>query len=211
MGSEGRFGCLTGSAQVKVLAKTIEPRLAAMAEKTPLKKTDAEGAWSSGLCACCGDRATALDPDCGLCCTICCLAPIPTGQLYERSVLKGLISRWGGRPPISGMVITMTLALLYVAFLICDMSAAMSPSAAALAPVFMTIYGVLALLVLCNVRKSIRKRDNIPPGCGGEACNDCCCSFWCWECTMCQIWRHEGVVFSKNYSLCSATGEPVSV
>ena len=77
-----------------------------MAEKTPLQKTDVEGAWSSGLCACTGDRATALDPDCGLCCTVCCLAPIPTGQLYERSVLKGLISRSG---EISGMMITMSL------------------------------------------------------------------------------------------------------
>ena len=174
-----------------------------MAERTPLKKTDVEGTWSAGLCGCMRD--------CGLCCTVCCLAPIPTGQLFERSVLKGLISRPGGRPPVSGMGITMTLALLYVCFLACDIAASSSVGAAVLGQVFMSMYGALALVVLCTVRRAIRKRDHIPPGCGGEACNDCCCAFWCWGCTMCQLWRHEGIGFSKNYSLCSSTGDPLAV
>ena len=44
------------------------------------------GRWEDGLCDCCSSP--------GICCVICCVDPIPTGQLYERSVRMGLIKRW---------------------------------------------------------------------------------------------------------------------
>ena len=56
-------------------------------------------------------------------------------------------------------------------------------------------------VVVTSARGAIRRRDGIP----GSDCEDCCCSFWCKDCTMCMIFRHEGVSGNK-YSLCSETG-----
>ena len=70
--------------------------------------------------------------------------------------------------------------------------------------IFMCIKAVL----LMQVRQRIRKRDGIPEmQCAG--CEDCCCSFWCQYCTLCQMARHEfvGVPGSgKQYQWCHPTG-----
>lgn len=56
--------------------------------------------------------------------------------------------------------------------------------------------------VVCCVRKSIRRRDNIKSNCCGDG-EDCLCALCCNPLAQCQIWRHEGVKWGKNYRLCS--------
>ena len=53
-------------------------------ESTPLKEPE-EGKWKSGLCGCFSN--------CCLCLAVCCCHPVTTGQLYELSVTKGVLTR----------------------------------------------------------------------------------------------------------------------
>ena len=62
----------------------------------------------------------------------------------------------------------------------------------------------VTLAIVGSVRKALRRRDNIPPKCCGEA-EDCCCAFWCSPFVQCQIWRHLRVAWA-DYTVCSPTG-----
>ena len=46
------------------------------------------GKWDASLCGC-------LD-DCGMCCAVLCCQPITTGQLYQRSTSRGMVSKQPG-------------------------------------------------------------------------------------------------------------------
>ena len=45
---------------------------------------------------------------------------------------------------------------------------------------------IVFTIIICVIRRSMRRRFNIK----GEACNDCCCSFFCCECVLCQMKTH---------------------
>ena len=77
-----------------------------------------------------------------------------------------------------------------------------APSAGAIAfDLFVAFFGVLILLILCRLRGKMRKRDRIP----GNCCEDLCCSWCCFYCTLCQLMRHEGLAEGR-YSILSPTG-----
>ena len=63
------------------------------------------------------------------------------------------------------------------------------------------------LVLLCQVRARIRKKDQIPESCcdGNGPCDDCCCIFCCTPCASCQMMQH---VTGGDYELCSETGTP---
>jgi Cys-rich protein (TIGR01571 family) len=64
---------------------------------------------------------------------------------------------------------------------------------------------VLALfffVVTMRLRSYIRNRYSIP----GSACGDCCCSFWCLHCTICQLARHTADYKNHPAACCSDTG-----
>ena len=57
-------------------------------ESTPLVKgepVDGEGKWKDDTCACFNG--------CGMCLTVLCCTSISIGQLYERTVQKGMLRR----------------------------------------------------------------------------------------------------------------------
>lgn len=67
--------------------------------------------------------------------------------------------------------------------------------------------GLLAAILTCLVRKSIRARDEIPSSYGGPGwLEDACCSYFCGCCVLMQIMRHEGLVGGGRYKLCTPDG-----
>ena len=67
----------------------------------------------------------------------------------------------------------------------------------------------MSCLIVCNVRKFIRRRDGIrEEHCQG--CEDIACATFCGWCTQCLLLRHEGLVGGK-YSLVSPIGTPLAV
>jgi Cys-rich protein (TIGR01571 family) len=75
-------------------------------------------------------------------------------------------------------------------------------------------FGVYILIAMCQTRRRIREKYNIPPtACGG--CDDCCCSFWCSCCTVNQMARHTNDYSAYPVECCSGacfnkTGQPPS-
>lgn len=67
------------------------------------------------------------------------------------------------------------------------------------------IYGLFVLVVLIRTRKYIRTKYQIPEN-SCQGCEDCCCSFWCGPCTICQIGRHTADYSRYSASCCSETG-----
>jgi Cys-rich protein (TIGR01571 family) len=65
--------------------------------------------------------------------------------------------------------------------------------------------GILSLfcfVVTMRMRSYIRGKYAIPGGC----CEDCCCSFWCTPCTVCQISRHTADFNAHPAACCSDNG-----
>ena len=75
-----------------------------------------------------------------------------------------------------------------------------------------TIVGWIEILILMfllfvtiRARQYIRNKYNIPEHtCKG--CEDCCCSFWCAPCTICQMGRHTADYSHYQATLCTENG-----
>ena len=72
------------------------------------------------------------------------------------------------------------------------------------------LYSIFVLIVMIRTRSHIRNKYQIPEQtCSG--CEDCCCSFWCSACTICQMARHTADYKTYKASCCSETGlEPMA-
>jgi Cys-rich protein (TIGR01571 family) len=187
-----------------------------------------KNAWSSGLCDCTADWCSCLAV---WCCTSC-----TTAQLFTRFFGAKLA---GFPPALMCMGITVFLLVAYSCQNYSAGVDTISPMASSPAvyeaddpwrrqlqmmaggasldipptPPLVSLLALLGslftILTVCQVRKSIRKRDGIPETtCQG--CEDVCCAACCNLCTQCIIFRHEGMVGGK-YSLCSPIGTPVQV
>jgi len=65
------------------------------------------------------------------------------------------------------------------------------------------LYGVYRLVIICQTRRAIRDKYNIPPGsCGG--CEDCCCAWICPGLTVCQMARHTNDYKEYDVDCCSS-------
>ena len=157
------------------------------------KREAPQGEWTDGVCNCCSD--------CGLCCCGLWCYPTLTGQIYERFARSGLFERLPGATCVS------VAALIWLLLVAGDILYGIPSDDG----VVMYIGGSLLFLgflvtltVVCTVRRAVRQRDDIPASCCGDA-EDCCCAFWCQQCSICQLFRHEQIR-CEDYQLCSPTG-----
>ena len=147
------------------------------------RATTPPGMWFEELCNCCND--------CCLCWASWCCTCITVPQLHERITgERGSCQKWS----------TILGSLLILASIFSTLGG-VSP----IMPVFQSltrfIYAVIICFLLCTVRQKVRHGDNIPPGCCGDDLEDCCCSWWCWCCTVPQMFHHLGVGGNHPYGL----------
>ena len=174
------------------------------------------GKWLTGLCDCFAEGC------CGVCCAVCWCSHITTGQLYQRTTSAGLVNAVKGANCLS---ITVALFILtginIMLWSVAEASyetkeygyktrSATMETLAGVAQIFGFFSSLITCLVVCTVRKAIRKRDGIAAANCGEDCEDCCCASFCNPCTQCQIFRQEKIDCAK-YQICSETATAVDV
>ena len=135
--------------------------------------TPPHGNFSSGLFDCLSVQPVNHCMQCaGLFCP-CVLA----GQLYER-----VMPAPGKCKPIIGVYFFLLVWVYIVPFTI--------PAMGLIAQLLNTIAHIGMAVLICMIRQKIRMRDEIQETtCAGS--EDCCCSWWCTPCTICQLMRHE--------------------
>lgn len=69
---------------------------------------------------------------------------------------------------------------------------------------FGLLFGIVTMVLVCQVRRRVRERHNIP----GNACEDCCCAYWCTCCVAAQMARHTADYDTYAGQCCSETGLP---
>ena len=94
----------------------------------------------------------------------------------------------------------------------CSTDKAMSALMSYLLYVLNLAFLVYIIISMCQTRRTIRDKYNIPPSCC-EGCDDCCCSFWCSCCTVNQMARHTNDYRAYPIECCSGecfnkTGQP---
>jgi Cys-rich protein (TIGR01571 family) len=62
------------------------------------------------------------------------------------------------------------------------------------------------LIITIKTRSYIRKKYAIRAQNCDESIEDCCCSFWCHGCTVCQMARHTANYDTYSAKCCSSTG-----
>jgi Cys-rich protein (TIGR01571 family) len=65
------------------------------------------------------------------------------------------------------------------------------------------LYGII---ITIKTRYYIRNKYAIRAQDCGESLEDCCCSFWCHGCTICQMARHTADYDTYSARCCSSTG-----
>jgi Cys-rich protein (TIGR01571 family) len=171
--------------------------------------------WADDMCNCCSD--------CSTCCATYWCLPIVTGQLYEK--VKG-------RPGTCGKVAALLFALTFIGAFARSIgenamkheveygqvdSGQMGNHGSTMVWGIISSVGgllsfagcVITIVLITAVRQTIRSKDQIKPGCCGNA-DDCCVATFCHCCAVSQMMRH---VLSKwmgrepsSYQLCSPTG-----
>ena len=72
---------------------------------------------------------------------------------------------------------------------------------------FGLLFSTFGVVLVCQVRRRVRERHNIPEGtCRG--CEDCCCAYWCTCCVAAQMARHTADYETYAGLCCSETGLP---
>jgi Cys-rich protein (TIGR01571 family) len=181
------------------------------------------GRWRDGLCDCCTF---------GCCHPVCCLTywcyPCSLGQVLHRMKLNVCAKPTsdGKYPATSAFKIFFGLAIaVYVLpFIVGTTVSTNSDSAATQSPVdsstgqystttsggdnididwlFRCAVYLLCFLVTMRLRTYVRERYSIP----GSCLEDCCCSFWCLHCTMCQLARHTADFRTHPAGCCTDNG-----
>lgn len=162
--------------------------------------------WIGGLCDCSSEPAIC-------CCTFWCPFQ-PIAMLYERVMRRG--SFW---------ILFSILGFFWLSYIILDIIGYLviwsNPGSEShqdasgilwlISDVEYLIFWVCAFVITCTIRKEVRSKYEIPEQCcrnGGTLSEDCCCSFWCTPCAICQIWRHVTGGKSKGAKGCSYTKDP---
>lgn len=186
------------------------------------------GRWRDGLCDCC--QLGCCHPL--LCLTYWCRF-CALGQLLTRMNLtwRGSVNRKGSYPTTSAFKILFGIGLAFaigefiIGYLqqIYGMTEVITVSVDAYGeaitrtvvtyPAWLnavnnatSLSSVLLLFVLTmRLRSFVRSKYNIPEKtCNG--CEDCCCSFWCSACTLCQIGRHTADYNKYPAGCCTENG-----
>jgi Cys-rich protein (TIGR01571 family) len=61
---------------------------------------------------------------------------------------------------------------------------------------------LFCFFITMRLRTYVRERYSIP----GSCCEDCCCSYWCMPCTICQLHRHTADFKTYPAGCCTDTG-----
>jgi len=120
--------------------------------------------WRVSLCGCCEYPLSCLS-------TFFCEACV-IGQTAS-------IAANGSR----NICLATTAVLLFFGILGFSLQFVSSASVSTVGMVLSWIGGVIALFTICYARVAIRKRNNID----GTGFGDCCVSFWCSACSICQM------------------------
>ena len=167
--------------------------------------------WIDGLCDCCSEPA--------ICCCVFWCPFQPIAMLYERVMRRD--SFW---------ILFSTLGFCWLSYIILDIIAYLvifsnpgnenhqdaSRTLWLMSDVGYLIFWACAFGITLTIRKEVRSKYEIPERCcqtrarriGGTFSEDCCCSFWCTTCTICQIWRHITGGKSKGAKGCSCAKDP---
>ena len=164
--------------------------------------------WNDGLCDCFSEPAIC-------CCTFWCPFQ-PIAMLFERVVHLG--SYWAIFCIIGSCYITYYITDIIGTAIMLAYPSLDGNNNGIFPNIILIINDILFWIVIifivtatCIVRKEIRSKYEIPEQCcgiGGTFSEDCCCSFWCTTCTICQILRHITGGKSKGAKGCSCTKDP---
>jgi Cys-rich protein (TIGR01571 family) len=167
------------------------------------------GSWKDDLFGCFNEGIFHPSLWCPLCCPV-----ISMGQIMTRMQLTWL----GGPGPLERTRQTFTVViLLFLADFIYQLSLNIAagqylPNERPPLLWYLQLAGACLMFAwqiysLCNTRKTVRERYQIPEEkCIG--CEDICCSLWCSCCTQSQILRHTGEYEHYPGVCCSVTGHP---
>jgi Cys-rich protein (TIGR01571 family) len=180
------------------------------------------GRWRDGLCDCC-----AL----GFCHPVCCLTywcyPCALGQVLHRMKLNVCANPTpDGRYPATsafklffGMVVAVQIIQIivnassdsatyksthnsYTGTGQYQTKASGDDSRKGLGGLLSLAMPLFCFVITMRLRTYIRERYNIP----GSRCEDCCCSFWCLQCTICQLGRHTADFETHMAGACTDNG-----
>ncbi|KAI2513576.1 PLAC8 family [Fragilaria crotonensis] len=217
----------------------VVPSTAAISDSVvqkPVNDGIPTGQWRDGLCDCC-----IFGPFHSMCCLSYWLGPVVLGQVMTR-MSRNWIGGPGNPPDTNNTYMTVLIIfLVYVVLWIIFYSVLVSSAncttsngyydddyyttttctggstytaMSALLSIINISFSVYILVALCQTRRKIRDKYNIPPSaCGG--CDDCCCSFWCPCCTVNQMARHTNDYRAYPVECCTGacfnkTGQPPS-
>jgi len=125
--------------------------------------------WRAGLCECCSYPLSCLS-------TVFCEACV-IGQTSSIAL--------GGSRNVCLLVGTIIFVLGVLGFAL----QLVSEDAVTMAGAILSYVGaVVGLFFICYARVAIRERKNIE----GSFCGDCCISFWCSACSICQMLNEHG-------------------
>jgi Cys-rich protein (TIGR01571 family) len=159
------------------------------------------GHWRDTVCNCCSFGPCHPVICCNTWCSMCAM-----GQVLSRLRLNcaGGPMDPAEEAPFSSCKILCGISILY--FLV---QVSLIPLRAPITSFLVTLLGTVkelyAVAVTMRVRARVRKKYGIPEQhCIG--CEDCCCSFWCMRCIMCQISRHTADYRKYRAGCCSESG-----
>jgi len=174
--------------------------------------------WKDGLFDCMDDVPSCLYG--------CCCPCIPIAQLYEKMLgPKGrcvivavilLVFNFGIYVFSQAYYTNLPKACLTDAIHKdeTDMSkdCARHPGGLEIHNLFVALYVLSSSYLLCRIRGTVRGLYGIPEGTCGTM-EDCCCSFWCLHCALCQTMRHVYAYDKTGGSAwnMTSTGDPSDV
>jgi Cys-rich protein (TIGR01571 family) len=181
------------------------------------------GRWRDGLCDCCAF---------GCCHPVCCLTlwcyPCSLGQVLHRLKLDFCAnpSKDGQYPATSafkiffGIVIAVYVLQFIVGIIVSVISNDATTSTTynsstgetttttsgsdsnGVGSVISSAMALFCFFITMRLRMYVRERYSIP----GSCCEDCCCSFWCMQCTICQLHRHTADFKTYPAGCCTDNG-----
>mmetsp|Transcript_10689 Transcript_10689/g.30546 ORF Transcript_10689/g.30546 Transcript_10689/m.30546 type:complete len:266 (+) Transcript_10689:34-831(+) len=156
------------------------------------ENTGITGRWRTDLCSCCET----------CCCPFwigCCCSGVLLGQVMQRFKLDAC-----GRPGSSYESTCMVVSIITVVF---NVILFVLGNTSRIGTVIWLALIIYLTIITTMTRIGFRRKYNIPAKCCGESCmDDCCCSFWCGICVICQLHRHTHDEREYPYELSSNTG-----
>jgi Cys-rich protein (TIGR01571 family) len=158
------------------------------------------GRWRDGLCDCFTF---------GLFHPLCCLAfwctPCALGQVLHRNKLNALGGAWSDDAQAAATsAFKILFAVAVISYILqVSLSAAGLPNLSSLVNMIVFIFCVV---VTVRLRGHVRRKYAVPESTSCKGFEDCCCSFWCLPCTICQVSRHTADFRNHKAGCCSDNG-----